>query len=99
MGATADKVKGTTNEAIGKAKQGVGEAGGSDNKPGRDYVGGRAAATSPFSHRIRIDDVGRRTGGIGGDLVENIRELDFVFLARDVAEVRRANHVAHVEQR
>jgi uncharacterized protein YjbJ (UPF0337 family) len=30
MGATADKVKGATNEAIGKAKQGVGEAVGSD---------------------------------------------------------------------
>ena len=26
MGSTADKVKGATNEAIGKAKQGVGEA-------------------------------------------------------------------------
>src|SRR5260370_32792268 len=26
MGATADKIKGTTNEAIGKAKQGIGEA-------------------------------------------------------------------------
>ena len=26
MGATADKVKGATNEAIGKAKQGIGEA-------------------------------------------------------------------------
>ena len=30
MGATADKVKGATNEAIGKAKQGVGEATGSE---------------------------------------------------------------------
>ena len=26
MGATADKIKGATNEAIGKAKQGLGEA-------------------------------------------------------------------------
>src|SRR6266852_5502068 len=60
---------------------------------------GRSAATSPFSYRIRIDDIGRRTGGIGGDLVENIRELDFVFLARDVAEVRRGDDVVHVEQR
>jgi uncharacterized protein YjbJ (UPF0337 family) len=30
MGSTADKVKGTTNEAIGKAKQGVGNAVDSD---------------------------------------------------------------------
>ena len=30
MGATADKIKGTTNEAIGKAKQGVGNLVGSD---------------------------------------------------------------------
>jgi uncharacterized protein YjbJ (UPF0337 family) len=30
MGATADKAKGTANEAIGKAKQGIGEAVGSD---------------------------------------------------------------------
>jgi uncharacterized protein YjbJ (UPF0337 family) len=26
MGSTADKIKGTTNEAVGKIKQGVGEA-------------------------------------------------------------------------
>lgn len=30
MGATADKAKGTINEAIGKAKKGIGEAVGSD---------------------------------------------------------------------
>jgi uncharacterized protein YjbJ (UPF0337 family) len=30
MGSTTDKIKGTTNEAFGKAKQGVGEAVGSD---------------------------------------------------------------------
>jgi len=34
MGATSDKVKGATNEAIGKAKQGVGEAVGSDRLQG-----------------------------------------------------------------
>jgi uncharacterized protein YjbJ (UPF0337 family) len=34
MGSTADKVKGTTNEAVGKAKQGVGEAVGSDRLQG-----------------------------------------------------------------
>jgi uncharacterized protein YjbJ (UPF0337 family) len=30
MGSTADKIKGTTNEAIGNAKQGVGKAFGND---------------------------------------------------------------------
>lgn len=34
MGATTDKVKGAANEAIGKAKQGVGEATGSDRLQG-----------------------------------------------------------------
>jgi uncharacterized protein YjbJ (UPF0337 family) len=34
MGSTADKVKGTTNEAVGKAKQGIGEATGSDRLQG-----------------------------------------------------------------
>jgi uncharacterized protein YjbJ (UPF0337 family) len=38
MGATADKVKGATNEAIGKAKQGVGEAAGSDRLQGEGVV-------------------------------------------------------------
>jgi uncharacterized protein YjbJ (UPF0337 family) len=38
MGATADKVKGATNEAIGKAKQGVGEAAGSDKMQGEGAI-------------------------------------------------------------
>jgi uncharacterized protein YjbJ (UPF0337 family) len=38
MGATADKIKGTTNEAIGKAKQGVGEATGSDRLQGEGVI-------------------------------------------------------------
>jgi uncharacterized protein YjbJ (UPF0337 family) len=38
MGSTADKVKGTTNEAIGKAKQGVGEAVGSDQLQGEGAI-------------------------------------------------------------
>jgi uncharacterized protein YjbJ (UPF0337 family) len=38
MGSAADKVKGTTNEAIGKAKQGVGEAVGSDKLQGEGAV-------------------------------------------------------------
>ena len=38
MGSTADKVKGVTNEAIGKAKQGVGEAVGSDRLQGEGII-------------------------------------------------------------
>jgi len=38
MGSTADKVKGVTNEAIGKAKQGVGEAVGSDRLLGEGVI-------------------------------------------------------------
>jgi uncharacterized protein YjbJ (UPF0337 family) len=38
MGSTADKIKGTTNEAIGKAKQGVGRATGSDRLEGEGTI-------------------------------------------------------------
>ena len=38
MGSTADKVKGAANEAIGKAKQGIGEATGSDRLQGEGVV-------------------------------------------------------------
>ena len=38
MGATADKIKGTTNEAIGKAKQGIGEATGSERLEGEGVI-------------------------------------------------------------
>ena len=38
MGATSDKIKGATNEAIGKAKQGVGEAVGSDKLKGEGVI-------------------------------------------------------------
>ena len=38
MGSTTDKIKGATNEAVGKAKQGVGEAVGSDRLQGEGAV-------------------------------------------------------------
>jgi uncharacterized protein YjbJ (UPF0337 family) len=38
MGATTDKIKGTANEAMGKAKQGVGEATGSERLQGEGAV-------------------------------------------------------------
>ena len=38
MGATADKIKGAANEAIGKAKQGIGEATSSDRLQGEGVI-------------------------------------------------------------
>ncbi|MDE2376272.1 CsbD family protein [Bradyrhizobium sp.] len=38
MGSTSDKIKGAANEAIGKARQGVGEATGSDRLKGEGIV-------------------------------------------------------------
>ncbi|MET4290051.1 uncharacterized protein YjbJ (UPF0337 family) [Bradyrhizobium sp. LB8.2] len=38
MGSTTDKIKGTANEAMGKAKQGIGEATGSDRMKGEGAV-------------------------------------------------------------
>jgi uncharacterized protein YjbJ (UPF0337 family) len=38
MGAMEDKIKGTTNEAIGKAKRGIGEATGSDRLEGEGVI-------------------------------------------------------------
>jgi uncharacterized protein YjbJ (UPF0337 family) len=38
MGSTADKIKGNANEAIGKAKQGIGEATGSERLQGEGAI-------------------------------------------------------------
>ena len=38
MGSTSDKIKGNANEAIGKAKQGIGEATGSERLQGEGVV-------------------------------------------------------------
>src|SRR5260221_13655590 len=48
---------------------------------------------------LRIDDVDRLAGGEGVDLVEDVGELELVLVARDVAEMRRADHVVHRQQR
>ncbi len=145
MGATADKVKGATNEAIGKAKQGIGEATGSDRLQGegviqevkgkgqkavgdakqatKDAVNNAAAAAnknllsrrrrtikgltikglawwpvpflflSPPRHHVRIDHIFGFARGISDNLIENIRELNLVFVARDITEMRRADNV------
>ena len=38
MGATTDKIKGTAHEALGKAKQGIGEATGSEQLQGEGVI-------------------------------------------------------------
>ena len=38
MGSTTDKIKGATNEAIGKAKQGLGEATGNERLEGEGVI-------------------------------------------------------------
>ena len=38
MDSTTDKIKGASNEAIGKAKQGIGEATGSDELQGEGVI-------------------------------------------------------------
>lgn len=38
MGSTMDKIKGTANELAGKAKQGIGEATGSDRLQGEGVI-------------------------------------------------------------
>ena len=43
----------------------------------------------------RVDDVDRIAGGVGDDLIEHIRELDFVHFARDVSNVRCADNLFH----
>ena len=37
--------------------------------------------------------------GVGDDLVEDVGELQLVLVARDVADVRRADDVVHAQQR
>ena len=38
MGSTSDKIKGTANEAIGKAKQGIGNATGNERLEGEGVI-------------------------------------------------------------
>src|SRR5215831_7666332 len=55
-------------------------------------------SVNPIESR-RIDYVDRIACAKGGDLVEDIRELDFVFFARNVPYVWSADNVVHCEER
>lgn len=61
MGSTTDKVKGNANEAIGKAKQGIGEATGSDRMKGEGAVQEVKGKGQQAHGRCQ----GRREGGDG----------------------------------
>ena len=63
MGATTDKVKGATNEAIGKAKQGIGEATGSDRLKGEGVDSGSQGQGPEGRRRRQGSHQGRRQQG------------------------------------
>src|ERR1700688_2708248 len=58
---------------------------------------GRSAQTSALKD-IGIDDICGRSGGERIDLVEDVRELDLPFITGDVADVRSAHDIVHLEQ-
>jgi uncharacterized protein YjbJ (UPF0337 family) len=67
MGATTDKIKGATNEAIGKAKQGVGEATGSDRLQGEGVIqevkgkGQKAMGEAKQATKDAVNDAAAKT--------------------------------------
>ena len=74
MGSTADKVKGAANEAIGKAKQGVGEAVGSDRLQGEGADSGNQGQGPEGRRRRQGSHQGcREQGGRRGEQESLIR--------------------------
>ena len=61
------------------------------------------ALLSASRHRsfqnFRINDIDRAAGRERNDLVENVDELRFVFLARHIADVRRRHDLLEPQQR
>ena len=76
MGATADKIKGAANEAIGKAKQGIGEATGSDRLQGEGVIqevkgkGQKALGDAKEATKDAVEQGGR--GGEQESLIEHV---------------------------
>ncbi len=71
MGATTDKVKGAANEAIGKAKQGVGEAVGNDRLEGEGLlqeVKGRSQKAVGDAKEATKDDVNKAAAAANKNL-------------------------------
>ena len=63
MGATTDKIKGAANEAIGKAKQGIGEATGSERLQGEGVDPGSEGQGPAGAGRCQGCDQGCRQQG------------------------------------
>ena len=53
MGSTTDKIKGATNEAVGKAKQGIGEATGSERMSWDGTYKGRPCPDGVYTYKVR----------------------------------------------
>jgi uncharacterized protein YjbJ (UPF0337 family) len=73
MGATTDKVKGTASEAIGKAKQGIGEVAGSDKLQGEgaiQEVKGRGQQALGDANEATKDAVNKRRRGQQEPLID-----------------------------
>jgi uncharacterized protein YjbJ (UPF0337 family) len=71
MGSTADKVKGATNEAIGKAKRGVGDATGSDKLQGEGAVQeakGKGQKAVGDAKKATKDSVTKAAGAVNKNL-------------------------------
>src|SRR6476659_32080 len=56
-------------------------------------------ASSLYSQHVRVYHVDRFAARVGDDLLEDVPELDLVFFARHVADVRRADDILHPQQR
>src|ERR1051325_5241327 len=70
----------------------------SNRRPEKNYVLS-TKYSAPARKHVRVDDVGRLPALVGEDLVEDVGELQLPLVARDVAEVGRADDVVHREQR
>src|SRR5262245_43810384 len=58
----------------------------------------RSAATARPRQAIRVDHIDGGAGGTGQNLIENVRELDLIFLARHIADVRGGDDLVDREQ-
>ena len=99
MGATADKVKGAANEAIGKAKQGVGEATGSDRLQGEGAIQeakGKGQQALGDAKQATKDAVNR---AFEGPLSEGLRHERLLFQAAFATEGQKEGMHAFVNKR
>src|SRR5262245_43659746 len=65
----------------------------------RCVLSGRCSCAADGCGGFGIDHVDRSARGVGKDLIKNVRELQVVFVTRDVSDMRRADDIGHAEQR